>query len=144
MKIWFITGASRGFGRIWAEAALTRGDKVAATARTRADVADLTERFGDTVLPLALDVTDAEAVRQVVAQAHAHFGKLGGRDRLFTTPKIGEELRQRFDVIDVPPSLWTVNNFGSTYSFSIVSVKSLVANVALSRASRRQPTMYRL
>jgi len=32
-KIWFITGASRGFGRIWAEAALRRGDKVAATAR---------------------------------------------------------------------------------------------------------------
>ena len=28
-KVWFITGASRGFGRIWAEAALKRGDKVA-------------------------------------------------------------------------------------------------------------------
>jgi NAD(P)-dependent dehydrogenase (short-subunit alcohol dehydrogenase family) len=75
-KTWFITGASRGFGRIWAEAALTRGDKVAATARTAADVADLTERFGDAVLPLALDVTDPDQVRHVVAQAHAHFGKL--------------------------------------------------------------------
>jgi NAD(P)-dependent dehydrogenase (short-subunit alcohol dehydrogenase family) len=32
-KVWFITGASRGFGRIWAEAALKRGDRVAATAR---------------------------------------------------------------------------------------------------------------
>lgn len=51
MKTWFITGASRGFGRIWTEAALTRGDKVAATARTLADVADLKERFGDAVLP---------------------------------------------------------------------------------------------
>lgn len=76
MKTWFITGASRGFGRIWAEAALSRGDKVAATARTLADVADLRERFGDAVLPLALDVTDSEQVRQVVAQAHAHFRKL--------------------------------------------------------------------
>ena len=66
MKIWFITGASRGFGRTWAEAALTRGDKVAATARKLADVADLTERFGDAVLPLALDVTDPEQVQQVV------------------------------------------------------------------------------
>ncbi len=27
-KTWFITGASRGFGRIWAEAALKRGDRV--------------------------------------------------------------------------------------------------------------------
>jgi len=57
-KTWFITGASRGFGRIWAEAALKRGDKVTATARKLADVADLKERFGDAVLPLALDVTD--------------------------------------------------------------------------------------
>jgi NAD(P)-dependent dehydrogenase (short-subunit alcohol dehydrogenase family) len=31
----------------------------------------LNERFGDAVLPLALDVTDAEQVRQVVEQAHA-------------------------------------------------------------------------
>ncbi len=75
-KIWFITGASRGFGRIWAEAALARGDSVAATARTLADVADLKERFGDAVLPMALDVTNADQVQQVVRQAHAHFGKL--------------------------------------------------------------------
>lgn len=75
-KVWFITGTSRGFGRIWAEAALTRGDQVAATARTLADIIELKKRFGDAVLPLALDVTDADQVRQVVAQAHAHFGRL--------------------------------------------------------------------
>ena len=75
-KVWFITGASRGFGRIWAEAALIRGDKVAATARKLADIADLMERFGDAVLPLALDVTDADQVQQAVQQAHAHFGRL--------------------------------------------------------------------
>ncbi len=75
-KVWFITGASRGFGRVWAEAALERGDKVAATARKLADIADLKERFGDAVLPLALDVTNAEQVRQVVPQAHTHFGSL--------------------------------------------------------------------
>jgi NADP-dependent 3-hydroxy acid dehydrogenase YdfG len=57
-KPWFITGSSRGFSRIWAEAALKRGDKVTATARKLAHVADLKERFGDAVLPLALDVTD--------------------------------------------------------------------------------------
>jgi NAD(P)-dependent dehydrogenase (short-subunit alcohol dehydrogenase family) len=33
MKTWFITGSSRGFGRVWTEAALERGDRVAATAR---------------------------------------------------------------------------------------------------------------
>ncbi len=75
-KVWFITGASRGFGRIWAEAALKRGDKVAATARRITDISDLADRFGDAVLPLALDVTDAAQVKQAVEQAHAHFGRL--------------------------------------------------------------------
>jgi NAD(P)-dependent dehydrogenase (short-subunit alcohol dehydrogenase family) len=75
-KTWFITGASRGFGRIWAEAALKRGDQVTATARKLADVADLRERFGDAVLTLALDVTNSEQVQQVVQSAYEHFGKL--------------------------------------------------------------------
>jgi NAD(P)-dependent dehydrogenase (short-subunit alcohol dehydrogenase family) len=75
-KIWFITGASRGLGRIWTEAALQRGDKVAATARERASVADLSERFGDAVLPLTLDVTKPDQIRQAVERAHAHFGRL--------------------------------------------------------------------
>ena len=75
-KTWFITGASRGFGRIWAEAALKRGDQVTATARRLRDVADLKDRFGDLVLPLALDVTSPEQVQQVVEQAYGHFGQL--------------------------------------------------------------------
>ena len=75
-KTWFITGASRGFGRIWAEAALRRGDRVTATARKLEDVADFKERFGDAVLLLALDVTDSAQVEQVVDLAYAHFGRL--------------------------------------------------------------------
>jgi NAD(P)-dependent dehydrogenase (short-subunit alcohol dehydrogenase family) len=75
-KTWFITGASRGFGRIWAEGALKRGDQVTATARKLEDVADLAERFGDAVLPLALDVTDSARVHEVVHRAYAHFGGL--------------------------------------------------------------------
>jgi NADP-dependent 3-hydroxy acid dehydrogenase YdfG len=75
-KICFITGASRGFGRICAEAALKRGDKVAATARNLAELSDLADRFGESVLPLTLDVTDPKQARDVVAQAHAHFGNL--------------------------------------------------------------------
>lgn len=75
-KIWFITGASRGFGRIWAEDALKRGDKVVATARSVADVTSLADVFGDAVLPLALDVTNRAQVAEVVATAHAHFGRL--------------------------------------------------------------------
>lgn len=75
-KVWFITGASRGFGRIWTEAALKRGDKVAATARKLEDIADLKSRFGDNFLPLQLDVTDRQQIPRVVNEAHAHFGRL--------------------------------------------------------------------
>ena len=75
-KTWLITGASRGFGRIWAGAALKRGDQVTVTARKLADVADFRERFGDAALPLALDVTNPEQVQQVIQEAYAHFGRL--------------------------------------------------------------------
>lgn len=75
-KIWFITGASRGFGRVWTEAALERGDKVAATARKLSGIADLKEKYGDNVLTLELDVTNPDQVKTVVAQAFDHFGRL--------------------------------------------------------------------
>jgi NAD(P)-dependent dehydrogenase (short-subunit alcohol dehydrogenase family) len=76
-KVWFITGCSKGFGRIWAEAALDRGDKVAATARDASTLAPLTEKYGDdNVLALALDVQDMEADYAAVKQAHEKFGRL--------------------------------------------------------------------
>jgi NAD(P)-dependent dehydrogenase (short-subunit alcohol dehydrogenase family) len=75
-KVWFITGTSKGFGRIWAESALERGDKVAATARNVDTLSDLVERYGDNVLPLALDVNDKAAIDAAVAQAHENFGRL--------------------------------------------------------------------
>src|SRR6204780_5388869 len=103
-KAWFITGASRGFGRIWAEAALKRADRVTATARKLPDVADLAERFGDTVLPLALDVTDSAQVQQAVHQAYAHFGRLdvlvnnAGASLFAATEEASEEqIRGLFD-----------------------------------------------
>jgi NAD(P)-dependent dehydrogenase (short-subunit alcohol dehydrogenase family) len=75
-KTWLITGSSRGFGREWAEAALARGDKVAATARDTATLQPLLESYGESVLPLQLDVTDRDAAFQVVERAHEHFGRL--------------------------------------------------------------------
>ena len=75
-KVWFITGASRGFGRIWADAALQRGDKVAATARNLDSIAGLKEKYGDNVLTLKLDVTNPDQVKTAVEQAYAHFGRL--------------------------------------------------------------------
>jgi NAD(P)-dependent dehydrogenase (short-subunit alcohol dehydrogenase family) len=75
-KVWFITGASRGFGREWAIAALERGDKVAATARDTATLDDLVAKYGDALLAIKLDVNDREADFAAVKQAHGHFGRL--------------------------------------------------------------------
>ncbi len=75
-KVWFITGASRGFGRVWAEAALKRGDKVAATARDTGTLKELVDTYGDNVLPLRLDVTNHDACFEAVKKAHEHFGSL--------------------------------------------------------------------
>lgn len=75
-KVWFITGASRGFGKIWTEAALERGDKVAATARKLESIAYLKDKYGDNVLPLELDVTKPDQVKNAVQKAFEHFGKL--------------------------------------------------------------------
>ncbi len=75
-RVWFITGASRGFGRVWTEAALERGDKVVATARKLESIAGLNEKYGDQVLTLELNVTNADQVKEVIKKAHEHFGKL--------------------------------------------------------------------
>ena len=76
-KTWFITGASKGFGRQWAEAALERGDRAAVTSRRAPEAFDdLVKAYGDAVLPLELEVTDRAAVHAAVRQAAEHFGRL--------------------------------------------------------------------
>ena len=75
-KVWFITGTSKGFGRIWAEAALARGDRVAATARDVKTLSPLVERYGDRVAAIALDVTDKSAVDAAIKQTVADMGSL--------------------------------------------------------------------
>ncbi|MFC9659255.1 SDR family NAD(P)-dependent oxidoreductase [Nocardia sp. NPDC127606] len=75
-RVWFITGASRGLGRAFAEAALAAGDRVAAAARTGSALDELAAAHPGRVLPLTLDVTDRAAVHAAVDAAVAHFGRL--------------------------------------------------------------------
>ena len=109
---WFITGASRGFGKEWAEAALERGDSVAATARDTSTLDGLVQQFGDRVLPLRLDVTGRDAVFAAVAQAHDHFGRLdvvvnnAGYGQFGMVEEVSEaEARAQFDT-NVFGALW--------------------------------------
>lgn len=75
-RVWFITGASRGLGRAFAEAALSVGDRVAGAARTAAPLEELAAAHPGRVLPLVVDVTDREAVFAAVAEAVGRFGRL--------------------------------------------------------------------
>ena len=77
-RTWFITGAAAGLGREWTQAALDRGDRVAAAVRGEAGerLADLTERHGDRLLPVSLDVTDRDAVFAAVAGVAERLGSL--------------------------------------------------------------------
>ncbi|HTD98806.1 MAG TPA: SDR family NAD(P)-dependent oxidoreductase [Mucilaginibacter sp.] len=75
-KVFLITGASRGFGKLWAEAFLKRGDKVAATARNLDHLNDLVEKYGDAVLPIKLDVNSRGESIAAVKQAKDHFGRI--------------------------------------------------------------------
>lgn len=73
-RTWFITGASRGLGALWAEAVLARGERVAATARDAGTLRPLVDRYGDRAQALELDVTDTAAVNDAVRTAEKHFG----------------------------------------------------------------------
>ena len=75
-KVWFVTGSSRGLGRSFVQVALSRGDRVAATARTTEGLDKLVDAHGDAMLPLPLDVTDKAAVFASVKRAKEHFGRL--------------------------------------------------------------------
>jgi NAD(P)-dependent dehydrogenase (short-subunit alcohol dehydrogenase family) len=75
-RVWFITGASTGFGRLLAEEVLKAGGKVIATARKLDKVADLEKQYPQTAKALVLDVNDAGQVDSAVTQAFAQFGQV--------------------------------------------------------------------
>ncbi|NMH28530.1 SDR family NAD(P)-dependent oxidoreductase [Flavobacterium silvaticum] len=75
-KTIFITGASRGFGKLWAEAFLKRGDKVAATARNLSDLDDLVKTYGPNILPIQLDVNNRADSFAAIQKAAAYFGTI--------------------------------------------------------------------
>ena len=75
-KIWLVTGSASGLGREIAEAVLTSGDRLLATARDPQRLNDLVERYGKQVSIAPLDVADEAAAKAAVAKAVDVFGRL--------------------------------------------------------------------
>jgi NAD(P)-dependent dehydrogenase (short-subunit alcohol dehydrogenase family) len=113
-KVWLITGTSKGLGKIWAEAALKRGDKVAATARNIETLTELKRLYGDAVLPVALDVNNRQDCYSAVEKVAKHFGKIdilinnAGYGHFGYVEEISEsEARQQIET-NVFGSLWMI------------------------------------
>lgn len=75
-RTWFITGASRGLGRAFTEAALAAGDRVIGVARDITPLDELIDRSGGRLVTFALDVADRAAVMAGVERAFAVFGRV--------------------------------------------------------------------
>ncbi|MBV8328100.1 SDR family NAD(P)-dependent oxidoreductase [Chryseobacterium sp.] len=113
-KIIFITGASRGFGKLWAEALLEKGNKVAATARNISALEDLKNKYGDLILPLQLDVNNREDVIKTVNTIENHFGSIdvlinnAGYGLFGTIEETTEQQAREQMETNVFGSLWTI------------------------------------
>ena len=75
-KVWYITGASSGFGLEIARAALESGDKVVATVRKAPEKLEELLNHPPDLLVVTMDVTDEGGVKEAVRQAIDHFGRI--------------------------------------------------------------------
>ena len=76
VRVWMVTGASAGFGRAIAQAALDAGDAVIAAVRRPSSVDDLVASAPDRVTALQLDVTDPRQIESAVADALLWHGRV--------------------------------------------------------------------
>lgn len=104
-QVWFVTGASSGFGRAIAEAAAEAGDTVVAAVRRPEALDDLVKAYPGLVEPIALDVTDTAAGAAAVDAAVARYGHIdvlvnnAGRTQVGAVEETtDDELRALFDL----------------------------------------------
>lgn len=74
--VWLVTGASSGFGRAIAQAAVAAGDTVIGTARRTEALDDLVAAYPDRIEAISLDVTDGERIDVVAADVLARYGRV--------------------------------------------------------------------
>jgi NAD(P)-dependent dehydrogenase (short-subunit alcohol dehydrogenase family) len=104
-RVWFITGASSGFGRALAEAVLKRGDSAVLAARRTAALEFLSAGREQSAVVVRLDVTDADGRLRAVDAALNRFGRIdvlaniAGRGSLGAVEEFSpEQLREQMEV----------------------------------------------
>ncbi len=75
-KVWFVTGASKGLGLALVKKLLNEGYKVAATSRNLSDLTKAVDTQNEQFLPLAVNLTSEESVREAVELTVKTFGKI--------------------------------------------------------------------
>lgn len=75
-RVYFITGASSGFGAALARAVLERGDQAVLAARRLDSLERIAGPHGARALPLRLDVIDPRSREEAVVAALEHFGRI--------------------------------------------------------------------
>ncbi len=75
-KVWFITGASSGFGKAFAQYAVSQGYNVVATARRQEKLEQLAKAASEQILPISMDVTKREEIKNTVQKAIEKYGKI--------------------------------------------------------------------
>jgi NAD(P)-dependent dehydrogenase (short-subunit alcohol dehydrogenase family) len=139
-RVWFITGASSGFGRALAEAVIARGERVVAAARRREALSELAARASGRVLALTLDVTDEAARRAGVAEAIDAFGRIdvlaniAGRGSLGAVEEFTpDQLRSQMEVNFFAPAELTravlphMRAQGSGHLLNLTSIGGLIS-----------------
>ena len=104
-RVWFVTGASSGFGRAVSETVLRHGDRLVATGRDPDSIQDLADRHPNQAHVLRLGVTDAKAAQAAIEETVAHFGEIdvvvnnAGYGHIGAVEELTDaEWRQQFDV----------------------------------------------
>ncbi|KUM77734.1 oxidoreductase [Streptomyces griseorubiginosus] len=153
-KVWLITGASSGFGRALAEAALADGDVVVGAARRPGALDDLVAAHPDQMEALGLDVTDTAAAEAAVRGVVARHGRIdvlvnnAGRTHVGAFEETTEhELRELFDLHVFGPAALTravLPSMRARRSGAIVQMSSMGGQLSFAGFSAYSGTKFAL